>query len=79
MLAESKADIDVSDAFAVLKATSQAVHPRLFHLSTVQRSISLFLPELAARIGFGVLLIVNGAIFWKAVLPKYIAAFNQFN
>ncbi len=32
MLAESKADIDVSDAFAVLKATSQAVHPTVVSL-----------------------------------------------
>ncbi len=39
--------------------------------------ISLLVPELAARIGFGVLLIVNGFVFWKAVLPKYTAAFNQ--
>ncbi len=41
--------------------------------------ISLLVPELAARIGFGVLLLVNGFVFWKAVLPKYTAAFNQFN
>ena len=39
--------------------------------------ISLFLPELAARIGFGVLLIVNGFVFWKVVLPKYTAAFKE--
>ncbi len=41
--------------------------------------ISLLVPELAARIGFGVLLIVNGFVFWKAVLPKYTDAFNRLN
>ncbi len=39
--------------------------------------ISLLVPEIAARIGFGVLLIVNGFVFWKAVLPKYTASFKQ--
>ncbi len=39
--------------------------------------ISLLLPELVARIIFGILLIVNGFVFWKAVLPKYTAAFKQ--
>ncbi len=39
--------------------------------------ISLLVPELAARIGFGVLLLVNGFVFWKVVLPKYTAAFKQ--
>lgn len=39
--------------------------------------ISLLVPELAARIGFGALLIVNGFVFWKVVLPKYTAAFKQ--
>ena len=39
--------------------------------------ISLLVPELAARIGFGVLLIVNGFVFWKVVLPKYTAAFKE--
>ena len=41
--------------------------------------IKLLVPELAARIGFGVLLLANGFVFWKAVLPKYTAAFSQFN
>ncbi len=39
--------------------------------------IALLVPEIAARIGFGVLLLVNGFVFWKAVLPKYTAAFKQ--
>ncbi len=39
--------------------------------------ISLLMPELAARIGFGVLLLVNGFVFWKTVLPKYTAAFKE--
>ncbi len=38
--------------------------------------ISLLVPEIAARIGFGILLIVNGFVFWKAVLPKYTDAFK---
>ena len=33
--------------------------------------IALLLPECAARIGFGALLIVNGLVFWKLVLPVY--------
>ncbi len=41
--------------------------------------IKLLVPELAARLGLGALLIVNGFVFWKAVLPKYTAAFDQFN
>ena len=32
---------------------------------------ALLLPEWAARIGFGALLIVNGLVFWKLVLPVY--------
>ena len=39
--------------------------------------ISLLMPEIAARIGFGTLLIVNGFVFWKVVLPKYTAAFKE--
>ncbi len=39
--------------------------------------ISLLVPEFAARIGFAVLLIVNGFVFWKAVLPKYTMAFRK--
>ena len=39
--------------------------------------ISLLVPELAARIIFGILLIINGFVFWKAVLPKYTMAFRK--
>ncbi len=39
--------------------------------------ISLLVPELIARSGFGILLLVNGFVFWKSVLPKYTAAFKQ--
>ena len=38
--------------------------------------ISLLLPELAARIGFGIVLVVNSFVFWKVVLPKYKLAFS---
>lgn len=39
--------------------------------------ISLLAPELATRIIFGILLIINGFVFWKAVLPKYTMAFRK--
>ncbi len=39
--------------------------------------IALLIPEIAARIGFGVLLIINGLVFWKAVLPRYTAGFQD--
>ena len=39
--------------------------------------ISLLLPELAARLIFGALLILNGLIFWKIVLPKYTRAIQK--
>ena len=39
--------------------------------------ISLLVSELIARIGFGILLIVNGFVFWKVVLPKYTEAFKE--
>ena len=38
--------------------------------------ISLLVPEAAARILFGVLLLMNGLLFWKVVLPKYKMAFS---
>lgn len=38
--------------------------------------ISMLLPEIVARIGFGMLLIVNGLVFWKVVLPEYQASFQ---
>lgn len=39
--------------------------------------IALLLPEWAARIGFGALLIVNGLMFWKRVLPVYSRSFSK--
>ena len=39
--------------------------------------IALLLPEWVARIGFGVLLIVNGLVFWKQVLPVYSRSFSN--
>ena len=39
--------------------------------------ISLLFPEIAARIGYGVLLAVNVFVFIKVVLPKYKAAFEE--
>ena len=41
--------------------------------------ISLLFPEIAARIGYGVLLAVNVFVFIKFVLPKYKAAFDEEN
>ena len=39
--------------------------------------IARLCPEIAARIGYGVLLIVNMFVFIKVVLPKYKAAFEE--
>lgn len=39
--------------------------------------IALLMPETVARIGYGVLLVVNGLVFFKVVLPKYQRAFAQ--
>ncbi len=39
--------------------------------------IKLLIPELPARIFFGVLAVINGLLFWKAVLPKYNQAFAE--
>lgn len=33
--------------------------------------IDLLIPEWAARILFGALLVINGLLFWKVILPKY--------
>ena len=41
--------------------------------------ITLLFPEIAARIGYGVLLIVNVFVFIKVVLSKYKAAFEEDN
>ena len=39
--------------------------------------IALLIPETAARMGFGILLILNAVIFWKAVLPRYTESFHE--
>ena len=39
--------------------------------------ITLLCPEWAARGLFGVLLLVNGLVFWKRVLPVYRQSFSQ--
>lgn len=39
--------------------------------------IALLYPEWAARAFFGVLLVFNGILFWKVVLPKYRSAFAK--
>lgn len=39
--------------------------------------ISLLIPEIVARIGYAVLLIVNMVVFFKVVLPKYRAGFEN--
>ena len=39
--------------------------------------IALLVPEWAARAFFGVLLVLNGILFWKVVLPKYRSAFAK--
>ena len=39
--------------------------------------ISLLVPEIIARVGYGVLLVVNIVIFFKIVLPKYKLGFEN--
>ena len=39
--------------------------------------ISLLLPEMVARISYGVILLFNAFLFWKLVLPKYTEAFHN--
>lgn len=39
--------------------------------------IALLCTEWAARIGFGALLIVNGLVFWRLVLPSYKRSFSE--
>ena len=39
--------------------------------------IALLCPVWAARVTFGVLLLVNGLVFWKRVLPIYQQSFSQ--
>ena len=38
--------------------------------------IGLLLPEMIARVGFGLLLLINGIVFWKKVLPHYTQSFH---
>ena len=38
--------------------------------------ISLLIEENIARGGFGIILIINGILFWKVVLSKYIKSFK---
>ena len=39
--------------------------------------IALLVPEMVARMGYGLLLVVNGLIFFKIVLPAYQKAFRE--
>ena len=39
--------------------------------------IALLCPEWIARCLFGVLLLVNGLVFWKQILPVYRRSFSQ--
>lgn len=39
--------------------------------------IALLIPEMAARILFGLQLLTGGLLLWKAVLPKYKVAFSD--
>ncbi|MBQ3256734.1 MAG: hypothetical protein IJA67_04920 [Oscillospiraceae bacterium] len=39
--------------------------------------IALLVPEMTARIAFGALLILNGLVFWKSVLPRYTESFHE--
>lgn len=39
--------------------------------------IALLIPELPARILYGVLLLAHGVLFWRVVLPKYRKAFEK--
>jgi hypothetical protein len=39
--------------------------------------IALLVPEMTARITFGALLILNGLVFWKSVLPRYTESFHE--
>lgn len=39
--------------------------------------IALLMPELVARIGYGILLVINILVFFKVVLPKYKLGFQE--
>ncbi|MDO4384631.1 MAG: hypothetical protein Q4E18_01390 [Clostridia bacterium] len=39
--------------------------------------VALLVPEWAARVGFGALLLANGLVFWKRILPVYSKSFSK--
>ena len=39
--------------------------------------IALLMPELPARMAYGVLLLAHGGLFWRVVLPKYKTSFEN--
>ena len=39
--------------------------------------ISLLIPEISARITYGIILLLNTIVFFKIVLPKYNSAFDN--
>ena len=39
--------------------------------------IALLIPELPARMAYGVLLLAHGGLFWRVVLPKYKTSFEN--
>ena len=39
--------------------------------------ILFLIPEKIAQTGYGILLVINGLVFWKCVLPKYKNAFQE--
>ncbi len=39
-------------------------------------SMGVLMPEIAARIGFGILLAINALVFWKVILQKYTKSFR---
>lgn len=41
--------------------------------------IKLIIPEIFARVSYGILLVINGVVFLKIVLPKYKLAFKEDN
>lgn len=41
--------------------------------------ISLLIPEIAARIAAGVLLVINGIVFFKVILPTYSSSFKDMS
>lgn len=41
--------------------------------------IKLIIPEIFARVSYGILLVINGLVFLKIVLPKYKLAFKEDN